>query len=126
QEKYADAEPILRESLAILQQKQPEDWETFHVQSLLGGALSGQRKYAEAESHLVLGYERMKKAQKSQGERHVRSKPGPILSEGLERLVRFYDAWGKPEEAAKWRKELETQKEQDPTIKDHESEYKPN
>jgi hypothetical protein len=24
----------------------------------------------------------------------------------LERLVQLYDAWGKPDEAAKWRKEL--------------------
>ena len=29
------------------------------------------------------------------------------LSDALERLVQLYDAWGKPDEAAKWRKELE-------------------
>ena len=34
-----------------------------------------------------------------------------LLVEALERLVRFYDYWGKPEEAAKWRKELEKRSE---------------
>jgi hypothetical protein len=33
------------------------------------------------------------------------------LTEALKRLVRLYDAWGKPDEAAKWRKELETYKQ---------------
>jgi len=32
------------------------------------------------------------------------------LTEALERLVQLYDAWGKKEEAAKWRKELEAAK----------------
>jgi len=29
------------------------------------------------------------------------------MRDALERLVQLYDAWGKPDEAAKWRKELE-------------------
>ncbi len=28
------------------------------------------------------------------------------LTEAVDRLVRLYDAWGKPDEAAKWRKVL--------------------
>ena len=55
QKKHADAEPVLRESLAIRQKKQPEAETTFSTQSLLGGALLGQQKYAEAEKHLVQG-----------------------------------------------------------------------
>ena len=34
-----------------------------------------------------------------------------MLRAALERLVQLYDAWGKPDEAAKWRKELEKAKE---------------
>ena len=30
------------------------------------------------------------------------------LTEALERLVRLYEAWDKPEWAAKWRKELQS------------------
>ena len=29
------------------------------------------------------------------------------LAEALEKLVQLYDAWGKPDEAVKWRTELE-------------------
>ena len=57
---WADAEPILRESLAIGVKKQPDDWTTFHARSLLGGALLGQKKYADAEPLLLQGYEGMK------------------------------------------------------------------
>jgi tetratricopeptide (TPR) repeat protein len=117
QKKYADAELILRESLNVQRKKQPEDWATFHTQSLLGGALLGQQKYAEAESHLVQGYAEMKKAAKSRGDRHVRSTPPNRLNEALARLVELYDAWGKPAEAAKWRKELEN----DPSVGTQES-----
>jgi hypothetical protein len=29
------------------------------------------------------------------------------MRDALEKLVQFYDAWGKPDEATKWRKEME-------------------
>jgi hypothetical protein len=32
------------------------------------------------------------------------------LAEALERLVQLYDAWNKPDEAAKWRKAFEAHK----------------
>jgi outer membrane protein assembly factor BamD (BamD/ComL family) len=32
------------------------------------------------------------------------------LTEALQRLVQLYDAWGKPDEAARWRKELDAAK----------------
>src|SRR5262249_26975109 len=46
QQKYAEAEPLLRECLAIREQKQPDDWRTFNTKSMLGGSLLGQQKYA--------------------------------------------------------------------------------
>jgi hypothetical protein len=104
QQKYA--EPILRESLATLRKNQPETWEAFRARALLGAALLGRRKYAEAEPHLVQGCRGMEKLEKSQGH-----KPHG-LSEALERLVQLYDAWDKPDEAAKWREEREKMKEQ--------------
>src|SRR5262249_58251735 len=57
QKRHAEAEPLLRESLAILQNKQGEDREAFYTQSLLGAALLGQQKYAGAEPLLVRGYQ---------------------------------------------------------------------
>jgi eukaryotic-like serine/threonine-protein kinase len=58
-EAFAEAEPLLRECLAIREKKEPEDWRTFNTQSMLGGALLGQKKYADAEPLLLKGYEGM-------------------------------------------------------------------
>jgi serine/threonine protein kinase/tetratricopeptide (TPR) repeat protein len=99
---WAEAEALLRECLAIRRANNPDSWTTFNAQSLLGGALLGQQKYAEAEPLLVQGYTGLKK--------HETTIPGSArgnLVEALQRLVQLYDAWDKPAEAAKWRTELE-------------------
>src|SRR5205823_9237095 len=49
QAKWADAEAALRECLALRERKQPDAWTTCNTRSLLGGALAGQAKYADAE-----------------------------------------------------------------------------
>src|SRR5262249_14718750 len=107
QHKHADAEPVLREGLAVLRKKQPEDWTVFHAQSLLGAALLGRRNYADAEPHLVQACQGMKKWEQALGHKHPCSSIKDRLSEALERLVQLYDAWDNPDEAAKWREELE-------------------
>ena len=109
QEKWADAEPVLRECLAYGQKHEPDHWATFHIQSLLGGALLGQQKYTEAESPLLKGYEGLKKRADTIPE------PGKVrLTEALERLVRLYDATDRPEKAAAYRRTLEEAKKQKP------------
>ncbi len=106
---WSEAEPILREALAIRQQHEPDTWTTFNTQSMLGGALTGQQKYAEAEPLLVQGYEGLQqRSAEIPPEGQVR------LSEALERLVAFYEATGKPEEAVRWRQELESRTAQTP------------
>ncbi|HEV2945737.1 MAG TPA: tetratricopeptide repeat protein [Gemmataceae bacterium] len=104
-QQYGESEKVLRESLAIREKKEPDVWTTFNCKSLLGGALVGQKKYAEAEPLLLQGYEGMK-----QREAKIPAKWKVRLAECLERLVQFYDAWGKPDQAAQWRKKLEEQK----------------
>jgi tetratricopeptide (TPR) repeat protein len=100
--RFAEAEPPLRESLTIRQRSEPDRWTTFRTQSMLGGALSGQKKYGEAEPLLLAGYEGLK-------QRAAKIPPAQrkYLTDALQRLVGFYDASGKPDEAARWRKELE-------------------
>ncbi len=110
QNKHADAEPVLRECLAIFHKGQSDTWAADHARSLLGAALLGQRRYAEAEPLLVQGYRGMKKAEQERRPKHHGPPTGPRLTEALERLVRLYDAWGKEAEAAQWRKELDTEK----------------
>ncbi len=99
---FAAAETYLRECLAIRQEKLPDDWSLFNAKSLLGGALAGQKKFAEAQPLLIEGYEGMKV-------REAQIPPaGKIyLTAALERLVDLHTAWDKPEEAAKWRTQLE-------------------
>jgi eukaryotic-like serine/threonine-protein kinase len=102
QEKWAEAEPLVRESLKIFEAKQPDDWATFHARNLLGACLLARRQFAEAEPLIVRGYEGMKARE---------SKIPPAeklrLQEAAARVVRFYEAWSKPDEAARWRKTLD-------------------
>jgi hypothetical protein len=104
-ERPAEAEALLREGLAIREKKEPDVWTTFNTKSLLGAALLGQKKYADAEPLLLAGYEGMKQRQdKIPANSKVR------LPEAIERLVRLYEALDKKDDAAKWRKELEASK----------------
>lgn len=64
--------------------------------------LTPQQQYVDAEPLLVQGYKRMK-----QREAKIPKNAKVRLTEAAERLVQFYDEWGKPDEAAKWRNELE-------------------
>jgi eukaryotic-like serine/threonine-protein kinase len=105
QQKWSDAEAALRECLAIGEKVQPDDWTTFSTKSMLGAALLGQKKHSVAEPLLLAGYDGMKQ----RGDK-IPAQSKARLTEALERLVQFYDASGKPQEAAKWRKELEEAK----------------
>src|SRR5439155_45321 len=48
QKKWSDAEPVLRQCLALREKLEPDTWTTFNTRSMLGGALLGRQKYAEA------------------------------------------------------------------------------
>ena len=100
---FVEAEPLLRECLAIREKAQADAWYTFNSKSQLGGALLGQQKYAEAEPLLVAGYDGMKRREAT-----IPPQAKDRLTEALERLVQLSEATGRPDEAAKWRKELET------------------
>jgi serine/threonine protein kinase/tetratricopeptide (TPR) repeat protein len=103
QKKYSNAEPFLRECLAIREREQPDAWTTFNSKSLLGEALVGQKNYDTAEPLLLEGYEGM-----TQREAKIPMQFKALrLREALQRVVQLYDAWGKPDEAAKWRAILE-------------------
>jgi hypothetical protein len=97
--RLAEAEDLLRKALSIRRRKSPDDWRTFDTGSLLGGCLLKQQKYAEAESLLVEGYEGMKGREAA-----IPSPKKSTLAQSAARIVQLYDAWGKPEQAAQWRK----------------------
>jgi serine/threonine protein kinase len=106
QKKHAEAEPLLREYLALCEAKLPVRWELFRLRWLLGAALLGQKKYAEAEPLLKDGYRGLKQHQ-AQMPAAMRQRR---LVEALERLVELYEATGNADEAARWRKEVEAVK----------------
>jgi hypothetical protein len=93
---------LLRDCVKTRERTLPDSWLTFRSKSLLGGALLGLKKYAAAEPLLLAGYVGMKKQEAKI------PPPGKAgLTEAVERLVQFYEATDKKDEAAKWRKELE-------------------
>jgi tetratricopeptide (TPR) repeat protein len=97
---HAVAESLLRECLTIRDKMQPDAWTTFNTMSMLGGALLGQKKYAEAEPLLFKGYEGMKKQEKS-----IPPQGTTRLPEALDRLIELYTATNKPDEVEKWQAE---------------------
>jgi tetratricopeptide (TPR) repeat protein len=102
QKKWTDAESVLRECLAIREKTQPDAWTRFNTMSALGEALAGQEKYDEAKPLLLKGYEGMKQREKTipkTGGAELR------IPEAIDRLIDFYTALNKPDEAAKWRAE---------------------
>jgi tetratricopeptide (TPR) repeat protein/tRNA A-37 threonylcarbamoyl transferase component Bud32 len=96
--RFAEAEPLLAESRAIFTKAPPPmkyfpAWaECWH-----GASMVGLRRYAEAEP-LLLAAERKLRGSPLATRRHHR--------EAEEQLIRLYENWDKPEQAAKWRGEL--------------------
>jgi non-specific serine/threonine protein kinase/serine/threonine-protein kinase len=100
-QRFADAEAVLRECLALREKKEPDRWQRFQTMSHLGAALAGQQKYAEAERPLVDGFDGLLTR-----ERQI---PPPLkgeLAAAGARIPPFYEAWGRPTEAARWRQRL--------------------
>ena len=66
---------------------------------MLGASLAGQKKYAEAEPLLLEGYRGMEERKARAG-----SPDSYYLNRAGEWIVQLYQSWGKPEQAAEWRR----------------------
>jgi hypothetical protein len=99
EDKFVESEPLAREAYEFSQKKQTDDWSRFRAESLLGASLAGQKKYAEAETLLLEGYQGML-ARKDRME----AADGYHLERAREWLAQLYQAWGKPGKAADWNK----------------------
>jgi hypothetical protein len=99
---YAEALQDVRDCVEIKDKAQPDDWTTAQARSLLGEVLTGLARYPEAEPLLL-------SAQKDLNERREKIRPldrPATLRDSVERLVRLYQAWGKPADAEEWKKKL--------------------
>jgi tetratricopeptide (TPR) repeat protein len=91
----AEAEADLRDAVVILRRKFPRGhYTTSQALSLLGGCLMERGKYDEAEP-MLLESEADLRGRRDEGEKELRAV--------RERLVRLYEATGKPEKAAAFR-----------------------
>jgi eukaryotic-like serine/threonine-protein kinase len=98
--KWAEAEPLLEECLAIREKTQPNHWLTFYTQSLLGSSRLGQKKHADAEPLLLQGYEGMKARMGS-----IPPQAAHRIPEALDRLIKLSMAMNRPEDTQKYRTE---------------------
>jgi len=100
QGKFAEAEPLYRECLTVREKQVPDAWFTFYTRAMLGHVLLGQKKYAEAESLFLSGYEGMK-----QREANIRDR-NKVFSETLQQLVQLYEETKRPDQIAAWKEKL--------------------
>lgn len=96
--RFEEAAAQLRGCLATRQKALPEGhWLIADTTSQLGGAVAGARKFAEAESLLLDGYAGM------QDNRQV---PPEYKRRAIQRIIRLYESWDKPDQASAWRRRL--------------------
>jgi tetratricopeptide (TPR) repeat protein len=93
--KPAEAEPLLREAANLFREHYPTKRDFIaESESWLGASLVALGKYKEAEP-LSLGSYEMLKAAPTVPPRHKEA--------AKQRIIKLYEAWGKPDKAAEWR-----------------------
>jgi serine/threonine-protein kinase len=93
-----DAEAMIREALDIYRASLSEDhWRQAEARSLLGHGLAAMGRFSEGEPMVLEGYEGLRAGR---GESHR------ATTAALGRVVGLYEAWGRPEEAARYRGKL--------------------
>jgi len=97
---FDKAESLYRELLESQTAVGPDRIETQLAKLALGHNLFRQENFAAAEPLLLEGYQGLNTSQATGRERR--------LAAAIRRLVEFYTAWEKTDEAAKWQKEFET------------------
>ena len=96
--KFAEGERLARQTLDFEEKNQPDSWERFRAESLLGASLAGHKKYAEAEPLLLAGYQGMLARKEKMGVPNLYH-----LDRAREWNVELYKAWGKPQKADEWK-----------------------
>ncbi|MBK9386300.1 MAG: tetratricopeptide repeat protein [Planctomycetes bacterium] len=104
----AEAEPVLREVVALREKLQPEAWSTSSARSLLGAAIAAQGRLAEAEPILIAGFEGIERSFAT-----VPPQSRYRLEAARARLVELYTKWeaeapgsGHAARATQWRERV--------------------
>jgi serine/threonine-protein kinase len=86
---------LLRRCVEVRRQVLPEGhWQVAEAQSLLGACLTARQEYEDAEEHLLHSVDVLR-ASRGPADEHTRT--------AIRRLGELYEAWGRPQEAAKYR-----------------------
>ena len=93
-----EAERLLREGMAIYEKESADHWGRFKLATVLGSVRAAQGRPDEAEPLLISGYEGMRDRQGQ-----MLPDETPLVSDARERLVDFYEANGRADEAQRWR-----------------------
>ena len=91
QGKFAQSEPLAREILDIQRSKQPDDWQRFRAQSLLGAVLAKEKKYSEAGPLLEEGYRGLVERKNT-----IAVPDQYHLDRAHDWIVELHKTWGKP------------------------------
>ncbi len=104
-ELFDKAEPLVARAVASARESLPEGarWTGICLKHH-GWCLTGLKRYGEAEAALREGHRILELAV---GPENVRT------TRAIDALVDLYDAWGKPDKAAKWRAKLPEPDESD-------------
>jgi serine/threonine protein kinase/Tfp pilus assembly protein PilF len=100
--RYVEAESLLRAALSAQEKNSPDAWQRYNIQSLLGACLAAQARFEEAEPLTVSAYQGL-------SQRHIAIPRDSwwALDQAAGRIVQLYRAWGRPQQAAEWRRKLE-------------------
>ena len=100
QKKWTEAEPLLRECLAIREKTQSDVWSTFNSADAFGRSPDGPEEIRRGRTTLA---EWLRGDEAARG--HDPGAGGPAYSEALDRLIDLVIATNKPDDVKKWQAE---------------------
>ncbi len=103
---WQEAEPIIRECLALREKTMPESWATSNSRAMLGASLLGQKKLDEAEPLLLRGYQELSGFYQSARNQAQKLSIRARLKETLERIGQLAQAKGSKDNLPDWEAEL--------------------
>jgi tetratricopeptide (TPR) repeat protein len=98
QHRYREAEETLRDTLRRYEGTNPQGWQRYNCEALLGASLGGQKRFREAEQLLLSGYAGMVERKAA-----IPEQSHFYIDDGRQAIIRLYEDWGKPDQVARWR-----------------------
>ena len=101
QHKNQEAIDVIKPVLEIRARTTPEHWQRFRCEYLFGSYLASNKRFAEAETHLLKRFKGL-----LQRRANISADALVNIPNCAKDLVKMYQAQGKKEEAAHWRAKL--------------------